>query len=248
MDDVCLLVDNSNTRTKFALSGAGAGAEVRTIPTSDITAEALLKLLSGWRFDRVCLCSVVPWAAEQIAQTFLPVPVVRLTPELATAIDFSGYPGTATLGADRVANVLAALTHVSPPFVAVDMGTATTFDVVVPGNPRPCFAGGMIAPGICGMAASLHASTALLPPLAPASRGTAIGRNTQEAMAAALRFGYPGMVDALLDAIEAELEEEVRVVLTGGDAEQVAAGMRRKAALVPALTLQGIALAARLTL
>ena len=247
-EDVCLLVDNSNTRTKFALSGRGENAEMRMFPTADITEEAVQGLLAGWRFSRVCLCSVVPWAAERISQALGAFPVSVLTPQLASAIDFSGYPGIATLGADRVANVLAALEYVQPPFVAVDLGTASTFDIVVPGEQRPRFIGGMIAPGFQGMAASLHATTAQLPSIEPAGECSAIGRNTQEAMAAAMRIGYPAMVDALLAAIEAELGEKISVVLTGGDAAWVASGMRKECVIAPSLTLQGIAFADGLTL
>ncbi len=247
-DDVCLLVDNSNTRTKFALSGMGSEAEIRVLSTADISLNSVLDVLDGWSFNRVCLCSVVPWAAEQISKALHSFPLLLLTPSVVSEVDFSGYPGVATLGADRVANVLAAVEHVQPPFVAVDLGTASTFDVVVHGTDRPCFAGGMIAPGVAGMAASLHLSTAQLPSVDSVSVSSVIGRNTQEAMVSAMQIGYPAMVDALLDAIENELGEKINVVLTGGDSLRVARGMRRKCVIVPTLTLQGIALAAGLTL
>lgn len=243
-DSVCLLVDNSNTRTKFALSGAVQNEEIRYLPTAEITEESVVAAVSGWSFDRVCLCSVVPWAAQRIASAFAPLPVDMLSAGNAAGVDFSEYPGVATLGADRVANVLAAVRCTPLPLVAVDMGTATTLDVVVERNGQPIFLGGLIAPGYAAMASCLHANTAQLPECSGISEPAVIGRTTQEAMGSALYIGYPGMLDSLLNAIEAEIGENMNVVLTGGDAELVAPGLRRKCKIEPRLTLQGIALAA----
>ena len=130
----CLLIDNSNTRTKLMLCRPGAEVEVRILPTAEISHESLSRVLSGWSFERVCLCSVVPWAAKVIADCVGDVEFHQMDVESATGVDFSTYPGRATLGADRVANVLAAVQRVPLPLVAVDLGTAATFDVVVQGG------------------------------------------------------------------------------------------------------------------
>ena len=245
-EGTCLLVDNSNTRTKFALSGT-SGAEIRVLATADISEDNVQQLLEGWAFERVCLCSVVPSAADALRRIFADFPVMNLTHVHATDIDFSLYPGLATLGADRIANVLAACQHAPLPLVAVDLGTASTLDVLCQSQGRASFIGGMIAPGMASVASSMHAHTAQLPDLGNLFHGPVIGRNTREAMAAAVRVGYPGMRDSLLDAIEKELGEEIHVILTGGDASSVAAALRRKCIIVPHLTLQGIALAAGVT-
>ncbi len=243
-DFICLLVDNSNTRTKFVLSGAVHDGEIRYLPTADITEESVVATVSGWSFDRVCLCSVVPWAAQRIVSAFAPLPVDMLGARNVAGVDFSDYPEVETLGADRIANVLAAVRCSPLPLVAVDLGTATTLDVVVERNGQPHFLGGLIAPGYSAMATSLRNNTALLPECALVSEPAVIGRSTQEAMGSALYIGYPGMLDSLLDAINAELGENMSVVLTGGDAELVAPRLRWKCRIEPRLTLQGIALAA----
>ncbi len=248
MNDVCLLVDNSNTRTKFALCGPGVDAELRMLPTADISVSSVLRLLGGWDFSRVCLCSVVPWAAARIEEALHDYPLVNVNPSVSNSVDFSAYPGVGTLGADRVANVLAAVTLVSLPLVAVDLGTATTFDVVAGSESHPVFRGGLIAPGYAAMAAALRSRTAQLPDAGDAAVCSVIGQNTLHAMSSAVRFGYPGMVDALLDAVEIELGERINVILTGGDAGTVAPLLRRQCIIEPGLTLQGIALAAGLHL
>lgn len=246
MKDACvyLLVDNSNTRTKFMLNRDGVSGEVRVLPTADLSVVSVQALLQGWEFCKVILCSVVPAAAELIKAALSSYPIQMLSAENARGVDFSTYAGIATLGADRVANVLAAVQCVDLPLVAVDAGTATTFDVVVQGEFMPRFAGGLIAPGLGPVASCLHERTALLPPVDVSPVGAVIGQNTRESMAAAIRIGYPGMVEAILNAIESELGEPVNVVLTGGDAEMLAAAMLRVCKVEPLLTMQGIALGA----
>lgn len=242
-ESTCLLIDNSNTRTKFAIS-VGGGVEVRVLPTAEITKERIWRLLHGWVFARVCICSVVPSAADELSEIFKKYQVVRLSEAHARGIDFSCYPGLATLGADRIANVLAAQKYASLPLVAVDLGTASTFDVLCRKGERIVFMGGVIAPGVAAFASCLHTSTAQLPVCDHSIQGPVIGRNTQEAMSAAIHAGYPGMVDSLLDAIEKEVGGKINVVLTGGDAAFVSMNLRRDCIIVPHLTLHGIALAA----
>lgn len=239
-----LLVDNSNTRTKFALGREGGIVELRVLRTEDITESAVVSILSGWTFDIVCLCSVVPQAAACIREALREYSVVSVCPDNAPFVDFSAYPGKLTLGADRVANAVAAAQCSPLPVIAVDLGTATTFDVVVGTETGPVFRGGLIAPGYAAVAASLTARTALLPDAAELADSPVIGRNTQEAMSSALRVGYPGMVDALLDALESELGMPAHVILTGGDAATVGPALRRKCRIEPLLTMQGIAYAA----
>ena len=170
------------------------------------------------------------------------VVVEFLTPFVPLQVDFSGYEGIQTLGADRVANALAASQYRIFPVIAVDMGTATTFDVVVEREGRLLFSGGMIAPGLAAFSACLNGRTALLPVISSAEeQGSVIGSTTQEAMAAAVRVGYPALVDGILDEMEKELGEPAHVVLTGGDAALIGPRLRRKCIMEPMLTLNGIA-------
>lgn len=246
--DSCLLIDNSNTRTKLMLCCPDREAELRIVPTCDISRESLMSALDGWVYDRVCLCSVVPWAARVISETLSAVPLLRLAARAAREVDFSRYPGVDTLGEDRVANALAAVRYAPLPLVAVDLGTASTFDVVVDSEHGPVFAGGVIAPGLAAVAGCLHANTAQLPAVTWDAPGPVIGRNTHEALAAALRVGYPAMIDAVLSGIESELGRPVHVLLTGGDAAALAPHLHHESVLVPSLTLEGIALFANVSI
>lgn len=244
--DTCLLIDNSNTRTKFALGTADGVGEVRILPTAELTAGGIRELLADWSFGRACACSVVPSCREVIAAALDGISLRWVEAASESAVDFLSYPGVATLGADRVANALAAVALAPLPLVAVDLGTATTFEVVVQGDGRPRFAGGIIAPGYQPFAACLPASTAQLPPVVWRSGGPCIGRNTREAMTAGVVAGYAGMLDSLLAGIEREIGEPVHVLFTGGDAAAFAPLLHHAVTVVPGLTLQGLARAAGL--
>ncbi len=239
-----LLVDNSNTRTKFALCEEGRMIDFRILATAELTSSSVQSLLHDWEFEKVCLCSVVPWASVIIRQACGEKEIIVLDAATSDSVDFSQYPGVDTLGADRIANVLAAAQRQHFPLVAVDIGTATTFDVVTQGTNAPCFRGGVIAPGIATMIRGMNDSTAQLPIVDNWQSAAVIGLSTQEAIGSAIRIGYPAMIDAILDSIEHELGQSAHIFLTGGDASSLAPLLRHSCQTVPMLTLQGLAFVA----
>jgi type III pantothenate kinase len=120
-----------------------------------------------------------------------------------------------------------------------------TFDVVTRKNG---YEGGIIAPGVEVMRRYLHEQTALLPRLddnieVPRS----IGQSTLEAMRIGTVIGFGGMIQALLDAVLAELaargEPTTRILATGGSADLLRKTLRTPIEVVPDLTLRGLAAA-----
>lgn len=240
-----LLVDNSNTRTKFVLQINGQLQPCqRVLPTASITPVAVARLLRGWRYDRAEICSVVPNRVAALEDgVACPVRLLNRHSKLNIQLD---YEGVATLGADRIANAMAAAALCPLPCVAVDLGTAVTFDVVVAGDPLPRFIGGVIAPGLAGMTQYLSRNTAQLPAIEPEEPQHAIGRNTSEALRAGTVYGYRGLIREILSSIEAELGDKPYVIATGGDAVLLASQLEEINAVDPLLTFRGIALAANL--
>ncbi len=240
-----LLIDNSNTRTKFMLDvGGNLGAEQRVIPTADIAVDSVRSLLQGWSYRRALLCSVVPAAVQTLtAACGVPLRLLTVDSPMNIALD---YPGTATLGADRIANAMAAAALCTAPCVAVDLGTAVTFDVIAAGAVRPRFIGGVIAPGLGVMVQYLTRNTALLPAVEPAASPRGIGRSTKEALEAGTVHGYRGLVREILRSIAAELGQKPYVIATGGDAALLAAQLPEIDRVEPLLTFQGLSLAAKL--
>jgi type III pantothenate kinase len=244
MREMTLLLDNSNTRTKLLFSDdVKLGEEVLYLPTADLSRESLRSIIGGRAVSRVMVSSVVPAAVREIEAAF-EVPVAFLTPIEELPMHFQ-YEDVTTLGADRVANALGCMKWSERACVAVDLGTAVTFDVIVPGETRPCFIGGSIAPGLAVMGQYLAEKTAKLPRISLENMAPAIGRSTVEAMQSGCLHGFCGMVREVLRGIETELGERPFVVATGGDAVLVNNKLGLFDVVDPLLTFRGLHLAAK---
>lgn len=240
-----LLVDISNTRTKFMrLTAEGLLPELRMLDTAEISAQTLASSLLDWDYAAACVSSVVP-EKSLVLSSFLSVPQHFISARDNFLVDFSGYPGAESLGADRVANAIAAAQYSAFPVIAIDMGTATTFDVVAMKNGVLTFLGGAIAPGLDCLRRFFHTSTAQLPPVEPADKPCAIGQNTAQAMQAGLLLGYRGLLREIISEIEKECGATPSLLATGGDASQMAALMPNRLQLRPQLTFEGIELVAK---
>lgn len=241
-----LLIDNSNTRTKFVLADEKHLLDHRTmIPTREVCGESLERALHGWVYDAAVICSVVPRVKEALcAWLSCPVHVLGHTSKLAIGLD---YPHPGQIGADRLANAVGAAAAYPLPCIVVDFGTAVTFDVI---NARGDYVGGVIAPGLASMSDYLVRNTALLPAVDPREPERAIGKSTEQALHAGTVFGYRGLVKELLARIREELAENgpgcapVHVVATGGDAALIARGVPEIRCVDPNITLEGLRLIA----
>ena len=237
-----LLVDNSNTRTKFALANAATLLEARAwLPTAEISPARLEEKLAGLEFEGTLLCSVVPEKARMLRDhlvKFGPVHPLTWRSEMGLTID---YPNPEQIGADRLANAIGVAARHGAPAIVIDFGTAVTFDVVAAG---PAYCGGVIAPGLGAMQDYLGRRTALLPQIELEEPASAIGKSTVEAMRAGAVFGYRGLVREIVARLRAEMGGEPKIVATGGDAALIARGLPEIGAVDPDLTLEGLRLAA----
>lgn len=233
-----LLVDNSNTRTKFALGDADGLLPWRAaLDTGAVETPALADLLRGVEFHGALIGSVVPVKA-QVLEDFLtargPVHLLGHRSPLGMAID---YPLPAQIGADRLANAVGVLNRHGAPAIVIDFGTAVTFDVV---SGEPAYCGGVIAPGLGAMSGYLTRRTALLPEIELIEPATAIGKSTAHAMQAGAVFGYRGLVRGIVGRLREEMEGDPRIVATGGDAAVISRGLPEIDVVDPDLTLDGL--------
>jgi type III pantothenate kinase len=233
-----LLIDNSNSFTKFALSSAEKLGPSRKIPTRTLELGDLRKVLKGWRFGCAVLSSVVPEKGDLIAQHLGDIPVLRVSAKLDLGIGID-YPKPTSIGADRLANAAAAVHYFGAPVVVVDFGTAVSFDIV---SRERLYVGGVIAPGLEAMTDYLHQRTALLPKITLLEPPGPIGKSTKHAMLAGAVYGYRGLVRQILAEIGRELgaPRKLQVVATGGYAELIAAGLPEIGTVRPNLTLEGL--------
>lgn len=240
-----LLIDNSNTRTKFTTGGGdGLGADLVRVPTRELTGERVRSVVDSFAYEAVVISSVVPDKAALLRETLADRPVHEISArsDLPIAID---YPDPDQIGADRLANAVAVHACCGAPAIVIDFGTAVTFDIVGPAGEGGSYLGGVIAPGLASMTSYLHQQTALLPEIDLAEPEQAIGRSTTEAMRAGAIYGYRGMIREILAAVRRELPDDPAVVATGGDAGLIARGLPEVGSVVPDLTLQGIELIGR---
>ena len=230
-----LLIDNSNSFTKLALSSRDALGPVRRAATRNLDEIELRRLLRGWRFDVVVLSSVVPEKGELIARTVAPTRVLRVGHKLQLGVGID-YPKPRSIGADRLANAASASHFYGAPVVVVDFGTAVTFDII---SRERKYIGGVIAPGLEAMTDYLHQRTALLPKISLREPPGPVGKTTQHAMLAGAIYGYRGLVRQILAEIRAEIGR-AKVVATGGYAELIASGVREIGEVHEHLTLEGL--------
>jgi type III pantothenate kinase len=143
------------------------------------------------------------------------------------------------VGADRVVNAIGGKDKFGAPLIVVDLGTATTFDVVdANGN----YCGGAIAPGINLSLKALEMAAAKLPHVEIKRTPKVIGRSTIPAMQSGLFWGYIGLIEGLVSRIRAEFGQPMRVIATGGLAPLFAGATSVIEDYDPNLTLWGLRL------
>jgi type III pantothenate kinase len=243
-----LLIDNSNSFTKFALSSRKQlePAEPRRLATSAVNEASLTRVLGTWKYEAAILCSVVPAKGDFISQFLAPRRVLNVTAKTKLGVGID-YPQPGTIGADRLANAAGAFANYGAPVIVVDFGTAVSFDIV---SPDGKYIGGVIAPGLESMTEYLHQRTALLPKISLLEPPSAIGKSTRHAMLAGAVYGYRGLVREILEQIRGELswKKKLRVIATGGYAELIAAKLPEITAVQPELTLDGLRIIGNLNL
>lgn len=146
-----------------------------------------------------------------------------------------------TVGADRIANTLAATHLFGEDMVVVDLGTATTYDCI---GADGTFFGGVISPGVQAGQEWLAARTAKLPRVEFRPPERVIGRRTESCLQSGLFYTVVDAVDGVIARILAEWDRsDVRVIATGGYAPLVAEYSRTIESVHPHLTLAGLQLA-----
>src|SRR5262245_55241121 len=149
------------------------------------------------------------------------------------------YHDRSAVGADRLANAIAARELYGTPAIVVDLGTATTFDCV---SQQGAYLGGVIAPGVMTSAEELFRRASRIPRVELRRPVHALGRTTEEALQAGVLWGAAGQVDALVRRLALEMKGTPHVIATGGLAHVIAAECETINRVDETLTLKGMAL------
>lgn len=141
------------------------------------------------------------------------------------------------VGSDRIVIAVAALAEYKAPLILMDMGTATTIEVVEPDNK---YMGGIIFPGVRLSLDALTSRAAQLPGISLDKPKKVIGKNTVDCMRSGMIYGTAAMIDGLVEKIEEELGHSSTLIATGGMAQFITPLCKRKIILEKDLLLKGL--------
>ena len=251
-----LAIDVGNTQTVIGVYREATLVGMWRVATnkSHTADEVRIKLLplfesAGLSFAEVrgaALASVVPQLTQAWTQalhdlTGAEALVCSAETAAAGGLFRTDYPAPHEIGADRIADAVAAKERYGAPVVVVDFGTATNIEVTDrDGN----FVGGVIAPGVETSAAALFSHATRLAAIELTDPHQAIGTSTETAIQAGIVYGEADRVDGLVRRIFAQLGYEAPVVATGGLAPCVAELSATITHVDPELTLEGLRLIA----
>jgi|SRR5579883_788497 len=189
--------------------------------------------------DGVAISSVVPAVDQPLTamaqKYFQRQPMfVNYTTDLGIKVR---YDSPREVGADRLVNSVAAFYKYGGPCVSVDLGTTINFDIVS-GDGE--FLGGIICPGVGMSIQGLFARTARLPMVDFREPEKLIGSNTVGSITSGLYYGFIGMIDGIVERVQAELGPDTRAIATGGQGSLIVQGSRSVKILDEDLTLDGL--------
>lgn len=261
-----LAIDVGNTQTVIGLFGAddelgtgserGTGAERdlldhwRIATTDSRTSDELALLVQeflgfhGFSFDEdvdgVALCSSVPSitaAVREMTQRYFGFEALVIEPGIKTGMPIL-YENPKEVGADRIADAVAAFDLFGGPTIVVDFGTATTIEAISAAGE---YLGGAILPGVEISLEALFARAAALRKIELIEPRGVIGKNTIESIQSGALYGFAAQVDGIAARMVEEIGEST-VVATGGLAAVIAPHSRTITEYQPWLTLHGLRL------
>src|SRR5438105_142933 len=173
----------------------------------------------------IVVSSVVPpldSTLRQVCERYFNTKPLFIEPGVKTGMPVL-YENPAEVGADRIVNSVAAFEKYGGPSIAVDFGTATTFDCV---SAKGEYIGGVICPGIGISAEALFGRTARLQRVDIRKPSRIIGTNTVTSMQSGLYYGYLGLIDGILELLLGEMGKDSKIVATGGLSQLFGSGSK----------------------
>ncbi len=220
-----LAIDVGNTNTVIGLFDGNKGKAYWRIRTlEDATADeywlllhtmAALDSVQPRDIDGVIIACVVPTitgALEELCKRFLHIRPLFVGPGIKTGMPIR-YDNPREVGADRIVNAVAAYEKHRCSLIAVDFGTATTFDYI---NAAGEYEGGVIAPGVKIAAEALFHEASRLFRVELAAPEKVIAKDTASAIQSGIIYGYASLVDGVLRRMFDELGFRPKVIATGG--------------------------------
>ena len=243
-----IAIDIGNSETTVGVGNSSKWESYRYTTRKTITSDELFMMFNTTIdlsktndeiVDGAVVCSVVPHITESVVSAinkFTSKDVLVVGPCVKTGLKVN-IDNPKELGPDRIANSVGGFKKINKEVVIVDLGTATTFDVV---NSNKEYLGGSIAPGIKISLDALISRTSSLKSVELKEPGKVIGKNTYEAIQSGLVLGHASMIDSMLEKIILESELSPGVVITGGLGTLIQPALNINSSYEKNLTLDGL--------
>ena len=198
-----------------------------------------LKKLKNYfpKIEKILFCSVVP-NSFKIIKKFLKtktkikcfeIKQLNLSKIIKIKVNYN------QVGSDRITNAISSMDD-KKNFVIIDLGTATTFDVII----RNSYIGGIIAPGIKVSLSTLSDKAALIPRIHLKKINKVIGKDTITAVRSGFFWGYAGLIDNIIKLITKETRKSFKIIITGGFSSLFKNPIKMKVVEDKDITLKGL--------
>jgi type III pantothenate kinase len=233
-----LLIDMGNSRLKWAFTTAGQILTGAPLANDRINRDELFRLWKGiYRPRRIAVSCVSANRLLELVQSvarelWLDIEIIRVRSQAQAFGVMNAYQQPDKLGADRWLSLVAVWQQYHSAACIVDCGTAITVDLIDADGRHQ---GGLISPGLMLMKKSLGQGTETLP-VSEASHPLALANYTEAAIYSGTLMAAIGLIEHVL----AKQPADMRLILTGGDAELIAGRLDVRPAVDPDLVLRGL--------
>ena len=192
---------------------------------------------SFFGIEKVLFCSVVPKSFKQIKK-FLSnktkkrcyeVKDLKLKSLIKINVIYK------QVGSDRLTNAIS-LSNNKDNFIILDLGTATTFDVII----KKTYIGGIIAPGVKISLNTLSDKATLIPQINLKKIKKILGNDTVSAVRSGFFWGYAGLIDNIIYLIKKETKKSFKLVITGGFSDLFKKSIKNKFTHNKDITIKGL--------
>ena len=189
------------------------------------------------KIEKILFCSVVPNSFILIKK-FLKtktnvkcyeIKELNLTSLIKIKVNYN------QVGSDRVTNAIS-LVNDKKNFIIIDLGTATTFDVLI----KKSYMGGIIAPGIKISLNTLSDRATLIPKINLKKINKVVGNDTITAVRSGFFWGYAGLIDNIINLIKKETRKSFKIIITGGFSSLIKNPIKTKVVEDEDITLKGL--------
>ena len=198
-----------------------------------------LKKLKNYfpKIEKILFCSVVPNSFKLIKKFLktktkikcFEIKQLNLSKIIKIKVNYN------QVGSDRITNAISSMDD-KKNFVIIDLGTATTFDVII----RNSYIGGIIAPGIKVSLSTLSDRASLIPRIYLKKINKVIGKDTITAVRSGFFWGYAGLIDNIIKLITKETRKSFKIIITGGFSSLFKNPIKMKVVEDKDITLKGL--------